>query len=77
MRRRSVKGRLVPDPFQAREASFQELVHLQRAGQSRNGGRVRVQAQEEGAIDPLRLAVKTDGLADGQDVPLVERPFER
>ena len=51
--------------------------HLQRAGQRGHGERVRVDSQEQGAVDALLLAVEADGLADSEDMALVESPVER
>jgi hypothetical protein len=38
---------------------------------------MRVDAQKERSVDLLLLAVETDGLGDGQDVPFIERTIER
>ena len=46
--------------------------HLQRAGQSRHGERMRVHAEKQRAVDVLLRPVQANGLADGQDMPFVE-----
>src|SRR3546814_4108476 len=51
--------------------------HFQRAVAGRLRQRVRVDAQEQRAVDALLLAVLADGLGDGQDVLLVEAAVER
>ena len=45
--------------------------------QGRHRERVRVHAEKQRAVDLLLLAVEADGLADGQDMPLVESLVER
>jgi hypothetical protein len=50
--------------------------HLKRAGQRRLRKRMRVDAQEQRAIDTLLLAVGTNGLTDGQHMPFVKAGFE-
>ena len=50
--------------------------HLQRAGKSRHGKRMRVHAEKQRAIDLLLLAVQANGLTDGEDMPFVESLFE-
>ena len=51
--------------------------HLQRAGKSRHGERMRIHAEEQRAVDLLLLPVQANGLTDGQDMPLVESLVER
>src|ERR1035437_9654213 len=51
--------------------------HLERAGTSRSGKRVRVEAEEERSIDPPAPAIAAYRLADRQHVPLVEGSVER
>ena len=46
--------------------------HLERAGEGRLRQRVRVDAEEQRAVDVLRRAVLADRLGDGEDVPFVE-----
>ena len=43
----------------------------------RLGQRVRVHSHEERTRDLVRLAIQTDGLCDGENVPLVEGARER
>jgi hypothetical protein len=51
--------------------------HLQRAAQRGLRQRVRVDADEQRAVDALRRAVVADRLRDRQHVALVERAVER
>src|SRR3546814_9668855 len=51
--------------------------HFHRAVAGRLRQRVRVDAQEQRAVDALLLAVLADGLGDGQYVLLVEAAVER
>ena len=51
--------------------------HLEGADEGRLGQRVGVHSHEQRTGDLLRLAMETDGLRDGEDVPLVERVRER
>ena len=51
--------------------------HLQRAGEGRLRERVGIDANEEGPVDALLLAIEADGLGHGQDVRLVEGVVER
>ncbi len=51
--------------------------HLDRGGTGRERQRVRVDTEKERAVDALAPAVATDGLADGGDMPFVERGVER
>src|SRR3712207_9362225 len=50
--------------------------HLDDRARGRLGQRVRVAAQEQRAVDALRLPVAADRLRDRQDVRLVERSEE-
>ena len=47
--------------------------YFQGAGTSRHRQRVCVNAKKQGAINLLLLPVKANGLADGQNMPFVER----
>ena len=51
--------------------------HLQRAGLRRHGKRMRVDAEEQRAVDCLALAVMANGLSDRENVRFVEALFER
>jgi hypothetical protein len=51
--------------------------HLDDRARRRLGQRMRVAAEEERAVDALRLAVARDRLGDRQHVRLVERPRGR
>ena len=51
--------------------------HFERAGTSRHRQRVRVDAEEQRAIDALLLAVIANGLTDGQNMPFVEAAFSK
>ena len=46
--------------------------HLEGGSPGRLGQGMRVSAEEERPIDPVRLAIETDRLGDGEDVRLVE-----
>ena len=50
--------------------------HLQRAGKSRHGKRMRVHAEKQRAIDLLLLAVQANSLTDGENMPFVESLLE-
>src|SRR5579862_6239980 len=51
--------------------------HFHRARKCRFGQGVRIYPKEQRTVDALEFAVVTDGLRDGQDVPLVEGHVER
>ena len=51
--------------------------HLEGAHEGRLGQRVGVHPHEERTVDPVRLAIRADGLRDGQNVRLVEGALER
>ena len=46
--------------------------NLQSAGEGREGQRVRINADEQRAVDPVTLAIPTDRLTDGDDVGFIE-----
>ena len=51
--------------------------HLEGGGAGRHRQCVRVEAEEQRAVNALSLAVAADGLADREHVPFVEGPLER
>ena len=51
--------------------------HFERAGERRRRQRVRVEADEQRAVDALLPAVLADRLGDGEHVALVEAHVER
>jgi hypothetical protein len=50
--------------------------HFECTGARRHRQRVRVDTEEERAIDPVLLAVPADGLPDREDMPFVEGLLE-
>ena len=51
--------------------------HLEGAGESRRGERVRIEPDEQRTLNPLLPPVLADGLADREHVPFVETRVER
>ena len=51
--------------------------HLEGAHKGRLGQRVGVHPHEERTVDPVRLAIRANGLRDGQNVRFVEGALER
>ncbi len=50
--------------------------HLERAGISGYGERVRVDAEKQGTIDATSFSIPANGLTDGENMPFVEAMFE-
>src|ERR1700722_9069937 len=50
--------------------------HLERGRAGRNGKRMSVDAEIQWTVSILLLAIQTDGLGDGENVPFVESPLE-
>jgi len=50
--------------------------HLKGTGKSRHGQSMGIHTHEQRTVDTVLLAVETDRLADGQDMPLVEGRLE-
>ena len=71
-RRRRVRARQIQHHLNAIRGQ-----HLQRAGAGGGRQRMGVDAHEQWPVDALGLAVITEGLRDGQDMPFVERAVER
>ena len=73
---RNCRGRRVFIAF--REHDFHPIgrQHLQRAGQSRHGKRMRVHAQKQRAVDVLLRSIQANSLGDGQDMPFIESLVE-